>query len=94
VVPLAHRVISNLKVWINGTHHGVGRHHLQAYLDELCSDSTAARAPSPRRTYSGSICASSIPREAKYAATAARMASAIPAALRASSLVIASPSPG
>jgi len=35
VVPLAHRVISNLKVWINGTHHGVGRHHLQAYLDEF-----------------------------------------------------------
>lgn len=35
VVPLAHRVISNLKVWLNGTHHGVGRPHLQAYLDEF-----------------------------------------------------------
>ena len=35
VVPLAHRVISNMKVWINGTHHGVGRPHLQAYLDEF-----------------------------------------------------------
>ncbi len=35
VVPLAHRVIGNLKVWLNGTHHGVGRPHLQAYLDEF-----------------------------------------------------------
>jgi len=35
VVPLAHRVISNLKAWLIGTHHGVGRPHLQAYLDEF-----------------------------------------------------------
>jgi transposase-like protein len=35
VVPIAHRLISNLKVWLNGTHHGVGRPHLQAYLDEF-----------------------------------------------------------
>jgi predicted RNA-binding Zn-ribbon protein involved in translation (DUF1610 family) len=35
VVPLAHRSIGNLKAWINGTHHGVGRPHLQAYLDEF-----------------------------------------------------------
>ncbi len=35
IVPLAHRVISNMKVRINGTHHGVGRPHLQAYLDEF-----------------------------------------------------------
>lgn len=35
VVLLAHRSISNLKTWINGTHHGVGRPHLQAYLDEF-----------------------------------------------------------
>jgi hypothetical protein len=35
VVPLAHWVFSNLKVWINGTHQGVGRLHLQAYLDEF-----------------------------------------------------------
>jgi len=35
VVPLAHRAISNLKTWLNGTHHGVGRPHLQAYLDEF-----------------------------------------------------------
>ena len=33
VVPLAHRAISNLKTWLTGTHHGVGRPHLQAYLD-------------------------------------------------------------
>lgn len=35
VVPLAHRSISNLKTWINGTYHGVGRPHLQAYMDEF-----------------------------------------------------------
>ncbi len=35
VVPIAHRVISNLKAWLIGTHHGVGRPHLQADLDEF-----------------------------------------------------------
>jgi hypothetical protein len=27
-------VFSNLKTWIDGTHHGVSPKHLQAYLDE------------------------------------------------------------
>lgn len=35
VVPFAHRAISNMKAWLVGTHHGVGRPHLQAYLDEF-----------------------------------------------------------
>jgi DNA-directed RNA polymerase subunit RPC12/RpoP len=35
VVPFAHRAISNMKAWLIGTHHGVGRPHLQAYLDEF-----------------------------------------------------------
>jgi hypothetical protein len=35
VVIIAHRVISNVKAWLVGTHHGVGRPHLQAYLDEF-----------------------------------------------------------
>lgn len=35
VVPLADRAIGNLKQWLLGTHHGVGRHQLQAYLDEF-----------------------------------------------------------
>ena len=34
-VPLADRAISNLKQWLLGTHHGVGRDQLQAYLDEF-----------------------------------------------------------
>ena len=34
-VPLADRAIGNLKQWLLGTHHGVGRHQLQAYLDEF-----------------------------------------------------------
>lgn len=35
VLPHLHRVFSNLKRWLAGTHHGrVEAHHLQAYLDE------------------------------------------------------------
>jgi transposase-like protein len=34
VVPRADRAIGNLKQWLLGTHHGVSRAHLQAYLDE------------------------------------------------------------
>lgn len=29
-----HRIISNLKTWLIGTHHGVSPQHLQAYLNE------------------------------------------------------------
>ena len=35
VVPLADRAIGNLQQWLIGTSHGVGRHHLQLYLDEF-----------------------------------------------------------
>jgi hypothetical protein len=35
VVTLAVRAIGNLKRWLLGTHHGVGRNQLQAYLDEF-----------------------------------------------------------
>src|SRR5207302_10353638 len=35
VVPLADRAIGNLQQWLLGTHHGVGRHQLQVYLDEF-----------------------------------------------------------
>ncbi len=31
-----HRVFSNLKTWLLGTHHGVSEQHLQAYLNEYC----------------------------------------------------------
>jgi hypothetical protein len=34
VVPGVHRVIANLKSWLQGTHHGVGADHLENYLDE------------------------------------------------------------
>jgi len=33
--PRIHRVFSNLKTWIDGTHHGLGRAHLAQYLDEF-----------------------------------------------------------
>ena len=29
-----HRVFGNLKTWLRGTHHGVSKQHLQAYLNE------------------------------------------------------------
>ena len=35
VVPLADRAIGNLQQWLIGTYHGVGRDHLQVYLDEF-----------------------------------------------------------
>ena len=35
MVPLSDRAIGNLKPWLLGTHHGVGRDQLQAYLDEF-----------------------------------------------------------
>lgn len=34
-LPMIHLVFSNLKTWLNGTHHGrIERQHLQAYLNE------------------------------------------------------------
>ena len=34
-LPIVHLVFSNLKSWLNGTHHGVSQQHLQAYLNEF-----------------------------------------------------------
>lgn len=34
-LPHIHRVFSNLKTWLIGTHHGVSHKHLQAYLNEF-----------------------------------------------------------
>lgn len=34
MLPMIHLVFSNLKTWINGTHHGVSSKHLSCYLDE------------------------------------------------------------
>lgn len=35
VAPHIHRVFSNLKTWLNGTHHGVTPKYLPSYLDEF-----------------------------------------------------------
>ena len=35
LAPHIHRVFSNLKTWLLGTHHGVEAKYLQAYLDEF-----------------------------------------------------------
>jgi len=35
-LPMIHLIISNLKTWIMGTHHGaIAQHHLQGYLNEF-----------------------------------------------------------
>jgi len=34
-LPRAHRALSNLKTWLQGTHRGVSQQHLQVYLDEF-----------------------------------------------------------
>jgi ribosomal protein L37AE/L43A len=51
-VPGVHRVVSNLKGWLRGTHHGVGGDHLEHYLDEFVrhealSDRVGCKAPPP-----------------------------------------------
>lgn len=40
-----HRVFSNLKTWLNGTHHGVSGKHLQAYLNEFAFRFNRRRVP-------------------------------------------------
>jgi transposase-like protein len=35
LLPRIHRVFSNLKTWLDGTHHGVRSKHLQHYLNEF-----------------------------------------------------------
>jgi len=34
-LPIVHLIFSNLKAWLNGTHHGVSPKHLQAYCNEF-----------------------------------------------------------
>ena len=45
VLPRAHRALSNLKTWLQGTHHGVSRKHLQVYLDEFVFRHNRRRTP-------------------------------------------------
>ncbi len=46
VLPLFHRITSNLKAWLQGTHHGaVSAKHLQAYLNEFVFRLNRRRTP-------------------------------------------------
>jgi len=45
LLPRVHRVISNLKSWLPGTHHGVSAEHLQVYLDEYVFRFNRRRVP-------------------------------------------------
>ncbi len=45
LAPHIHRVFSNLKTWLQGTHHGVGQKYLQGYLDEYVFRFNRRRTP-------------------------------------------------
>jgi transposase-like protein len=45
VLPRADRAISNLKNWLQGTHHGASPEHLQVYLDEFVFRHNRRRTP-------------------------------------------------
>ena len=45
IVPRVHRVTSNLKTWLQGTHHGVSSEQLQVYLAEFTFRFNRLRAP-------------------------------------------------
>lgn len=45
LAPHIHRVFSNLKTWLQGTHHGVERKYLQGYLDEYVFRFNRRRTP-------------------------------------------------
>jgi transposase-like protein len=45
ILPRVHRAISNLKTWLQGTHHGVSKEHLQVYLDEYTFRFNRRRTP-------------------------------------------------
>lgn len=43
--PRIHRAFGNLQTWLRGTHHGVSKKHLQAYLDEFTFRFNRRRTP-------------------------------------------------
>jgi transposase-like protein len=45
ILPRAHRALSNLKTWLQGTHRGVSAKHLQVYLDEFAFRHNRRRTP-------------------------------------------------
>ena len=45
ILPRVHRVISHLKTWLQGTHRGVSKEHLQVYLDEYVFRFNRRRTP-------------------------------------------------
>jgi transposase-like protein len=45
MLPLAHRAVSNLKTWLQGTHRGVAPEHLQVYLEEFVIRHNRRRTP-------------------------------------------------
>jgi len=67
VVPPADRAIGNLQQWLIGTHHGVSREQLQAYLDEFVFRHNRRRLPA--QAPHGRIPDAARPRNHTYAHT-------------------------
>jgi len=44
-LPRIHRAFGNLKTWLLGTHHGIGKKHMQAYLNEFAFRFNRRRTP-------------------------------------------------
>ncbi len=44
-LPHVHRMFGNLQTWLNGTHHGVSKKHMQAYLNEYIFRFNRRRSP-------------------------------------------------
>jgi transposase-like protein len=45
ILPRAHRALSNLKTWLQGTHRGASDKHLRVYLDEFVFRHNRRRTP-------------------------------------------------
>src|SRR5258707_312508 len=45
ILPRAHRALSNVKTWLQGTHRSASEKHLQAYLDEFVFRHNRRRTP-------------------------------------------------
>ena len=45
ILPHVHRVFENLQTWLRGTHHSVGKPHLQAYLAKFTFRVNRCRTP-------------------------------------------------
>lgn len=61
-LPMAHKVISNFKAWVEGTFHGLSREMLQAYADEYSWRYSHRASPDSVRDLAEAACSARVPR--------------------------------